>query len=442
MNGISLRKVIENKISGHLSLVVIGNAASSVIGALAVLIISRQLTVSDFGLFNTALYALLMISPLTDLGTSRSVVMFSSALLRDQKHEQATKLMNFAFLLRFLVSLVVGLMLFIGSPYLSTRIFDISGMDLLFKLVAVWIVIRSLFLFVRIVFQTYQEFNKSVVMQIIVDVSRLTFVVIAGIVTKLNSVIAILIFIAASLFGLIYGVLRINKESILRFKWPEINLSEVFSFSKWIFLNNIVVNVMSSIPIFIILELLGTFSAGIYGLAISINFVFPILIQSLGTVFLPEISRFREINQYKSLFKITVFVLILFLVLSIPVILASKSIIRILFGIRYIDAVPVFNLLLLGNVFRLGGSLIRISLLPLNKPHITAYINILSIIILVSGCFLLIPVIGVVAPAVIFLATNIVAFVFLLFYVYKILAKDKLKTIDSNLGSSDSSQLD
>ena len=66
---------------------------------------------------------------------------------------------------------------------------------------------------------------------------------------------------------------------------------------------------------------------------------------------------------------------------SIPVILASKSIIRILFSIRYIDAVPVFNLLLLENVFRLGGSLIRISLLPLNKPHITAYINILSIII-------------------------------------------------------------
>ena len=58
-------------------------------------------------------------------------------------------------------------------------------------------------------------------------------------------------------------------------------------------------------------RILNTKTTGIYGLALNLTYIFPILINSLRSVLLPEVSRFKTRNQfenYRHLFQVVTYI--------------------------------------------------------------------------------------------------------------------------------------
>ena len=70
--------LVTSKLARHLTLVFTGNIFAAGLGFFAIVIVSRELTVSDFGLFNLARSTMLIAALIAGLGTDTSMIKFGS----------------------------------------------------------------------------------------------------------------------------------------------------------------------------------------------------------------------------------------------------------------------------------------------------------------------------------------------------------------------------
>ncbi|MGB3863409.1 MAG: oligosaccharide flippase family protein, partial [Candidatus Aminicenantaceae bacterium] len=74
-------KLFKSRLAGHLILMSTGNILCAGLAFLGILIISRALSVSDFGLFNISISVILMAQPLINFGMLGTMIKFVSAHL-------------------------------------------------------------------------------------------------------------------------------------------------------------------------------------------------------------------------------------------------------------------------------------------------------------------------------------------------------------------------
>jgi O-antigen/teichoic acid export membrane protein len=166
-------------------------------------------------------------------------------------------------------------------------------------------------------------------------------------------------------------------------------------------------------------RMLDSEAVGIYGLALNLTYIFPILVATLTSVLLPEVSRFREKRQFTVYYWQALKISAGFGILLIPVLFFAKDIILFFFGERYLESIPVFIWLALGFLFFAVAHILRPILLALDKPHIMTYADLVSVLVMVCGCYVLIPYLGVIAPAIIAFVTNVCTMVFIAIYVIR-----------------------
>jgi len=170
------------------------------------------------------------------------------------------------------------------------------------------------------------------------------------------------------------------------------------------------------IGVILLARMLDSEAAGIYGLALNLTYIFPILVATLTSVLLPEVSRFREKKQFTIYYWQSLKISAGFGILLAPVLFFAKDIILFFFGERYLESIPVFIWLALGFLFFAFSHILRPILLALDKPHIMTYADLVSIVAMVVSCYVFIPYLGVLAPAITAFVVNLCAMVFLAIY--------------------------
>lgn len=166
-------------------------------------------------------------------------------------------------------------------------------------------------------------------------------------------------------------------------------------------------------------------AAGIYGLALNLSYILPILIISLKLVLLPEASRLKEVHQFERYLKSTLKISLAIIGLFIPLLFLSKPLILFFFGRRYSEAVAVFNWLLFSHFFVAVGSPIRSALYSMDKPHILSGVDFIRAAAVALGCYFLIPPFGLLVPAVLNLIVNSGALAFVFIYVLRHVRRGK-----------------
>ena len=86
-----IKDLVTHRLAKHLTLVFTGNIFAAFLGFLAVLIVSRGLTVYNFGLFNMAISAMLIASRLSGLGMDTAMIRFILSYLVVGKTADATQ---------------------------------------------------------------------------------------------------------------------------------------------------------------------------------------------------------------------------------------------------------------------------------------------------------------------------------------------------------------
>lgn len=428
-----IRKFFTSRPARHLSVVLVGNIAAGGLGFLSILIISRVLTVSAFGLFNLALSIMIIFSSLSGLGTETGMVTLASFHLRDNNPGKAASVLRVGSCARVVFSLIIAIIVFLAAHPLSTNIFHYPELVPLIKLCAVGIFVISVATVLKSIFFTYQLFKRSVIQQLLVDTLKLLAIFYFLYLLRMEKLAAFAIFALTPLLGIIYGVVILKKHLLIKSEEVPGLYRRLFSFSKWMFISNLCALTLPYIGIFMLSRMISNEAAGIYALALNLTYIFPVIIYSLNSVLLPEVSRFKEKEQFEKYFKSSIKISLLIAAAIAPIMIFSSKIIVFFFGAKYAGSVSVFNLLLLGFLAIAVNSTMRILLFSIEKPRIIAIVDSLRVFIMVILSYIFIPYIGVKAPAAAYLIVNALALGYLLLYIYKkILRGTEVKVKEEN----------
>ncbi|MDO8283299.1 MAG: oligosaccharide flippase family protein [Thermodesulfovibrionia bacterium] len=424
MKNSNIVNLVTSRSAKDLSLVITGNVSAAGLGFLAVLLISRELSVSDFGLFNMALSIMIIVSRLAELGMEAPIVKFTSSYLAANRAADADSVLRMAFRIRLATALIFAVLTFIAADMISTRLYDYPDLAPLIKLVSSGVLGIAVFGYIRSALHAYQLFRRSVMLQLLVDLAK--FLAVAAMIflfRGIDTFSAVSAFVFAPLLGVLLGFRELRGKLFPEKIVVKNLLSRFVSYSKWRFVSNICVTVLPYIGIFMIAKMADSKAAGIYGLAVNLTLIFPIITSSLVTVLLPRVSRFRQADEFRYYLKVALKVSLYIAIAALPMLFISDKIIPFFFGERYLETVPIFNWLLFSAIATATNGTIRVALFSIEKPNVVASVDTLKILLMASGCYILIPLFGTLAPAILALILNICAIFFTAVYVFRHISK-------------------
>lgn len=231
------------------------------------------------------------------------MIRFASSYLGVDKKAEAAQVLRATFLVRILLSFILFAIIFNTAELLSTKVFHDSGLTPLLKLTAFGVLSISIWFHLKSALYTYRLFQMSVIVQILIDSGKLLTVIVLIFYLKMNAVTAVAAFAFTPLIGVLLGLGQLYRKLFSKRGSLKNQISKLFSYSKWLFVSNICGLTLPYVGVFMLAKILGGESAGIYGLALRLVYIFPIINYSLQAVLLPEVSRFTEITQLEKYIK-------------------------------------------------------------------------------------------------------------------------------------------
>lgn len=211
-----------------------------------------------------------------------------------------------------------------------------------------------------------------------------------------------LAFLYRSYWALIAGVLAMNLTSlVLSYRMhpyrPRLNLSaagELFGYSKWLLLNNLLIFLNNRGTDFIVGRSSGASALGVYSIAYEVaNLPTTELVFPVSRAVFPGYAKLSgDIDKLRAAFLDVVAILALLTVPAGTIIgLVAEPLVVVLLGHKWLDAVPLIGVLALFGIVRaLHGPLGSIYL-AVGKPRIVAVLQCIQLTVAISLMVVLVP---------------------------------------------------
>lgn len=355
----------------------------AVAGMVFTVITARALNPALFGVFS-ALNALVgLISSVGDLGISSALVNFIPKF-----PNRRNILISVTFWFQIVVTSILTLLL-ISAGLIHNLI--VPGSETI-HFVIIGFLTGSYVLqgFALGIFNAEKKFFQASFIQGFDSVLKLTIVATIFFGGRLNIELALLANLISCFLSLIYGFYGEFRN--IRPIFPREQMAEIFQFSKWIALSRTFSVMVSRVDILLLNLLAGGFQAGIFSAASRITLLFALLVSSIGSVTAPRFSSFIHKSDIKKyLGKVTILVGTVSLLMIVTIIFADP-IVRLIFGPKYIQSIPIFQALTLAMIpFLLGVITTTPLIYSLNQPKFTSRITILQVLIIIGLDLVLIP---------------------------------------------------
>lgn len=148
-----------------------------------------------------------------------------------------------------------------------------------------------------------------------------------------------------------------------------------------------------------VIPILSSSNFGLYSVAVHMSRTIVLIPEAIMAVLIPEASR----RAHKDSGKLTLHLLqgsfLALLILGAVLFAAAPYIIRLFFGVQFLDAVWSFRILLIGSVFLGLGTVVDGGLKGLGEPLAVSYSNWICIAVLVSALLILVPSYGMLGAA-------------------------------------------
>lgn len=193
---------------------------------------------------------------------------------------------------------------------------------------------------------------------------------------------------------LIMSVLLLGTD-FLKVKRISGDLIKLLKFTSFLGIARGLTALASRLDVLMIISLSGPTEAGIYATASRIIAIYPLLSGSFGTVIAPRLSLLTEKKILKEfMLKVSLGTIGLISTVLILIIFA-KPFMLLLFPQKGIEAISVFQLLLVSMIFFVGSlPSVSLAVYYLKKPHILTLNSVLQLIVVFIGNLIFIPKFG------------------------------------------------
>jgi O-antigen/teichoic acid export membrane protein len=395
----------------------IGLGFTAIVGFIFTIILARTLGPAQFGIFSaiTALYSI--VYSLGDLGIASALINFIPKI-----KEKRSALINTSFSFEVLVCAVI-IFLFLGFSLLNKFIIpgSLSGQVLVAGLLAVNYLLIS---YVQGIFTAERRFVSYSLTQIFDSGIKILLILFLLSVSHLNVETALLANVISTIFALVF---TFGKEFIkIKFNFDKGIFQKLFHFAKWIAVTRVFSVFVSRIDVILLNLLAGSFQAGIYAAANRITLFFSLLVSSLGSVVNPRFSSFDNHEKVITYIRKLLGLITAISALMLFSVFLAKPIINIVFGDKYISAIPVFQALTVAMIPFIFSLVTTPALIyTFNQPRFIARMTAFQVVTMVVLELVLIPRLGSFAPPIALGITNTTVLLITGFKLYCLLSKNE-----------------
>lgn len=390
-----VRELVFSRVTKDASIVFVGNAVSSALAIVFTIVAARLLGPENWGIVAAVASFTTIIFAVGELGLGAALFRFVSVKWSSGKLGEARTVLSALFTVRVIIGIFLVLALFIFARTLSFLFFD-SEETLLVIFAAL-----SLFGFLLMDFQVVtsevkQNWRQAALFITLTNILRVVFLTVVFLAGIINIMSVLFVFAAAPLLAWFISLFWQRVSIGFVSGWKKM-IYEIAIFSSWMSVNRIVSSVNSRVDVLLLLQLAGTYQAGIYSAASSVALGVPLIIGSFATVLAPSYASLGEkalVSYFKRAMGISV-------IISIGLILGIfiAPLVITLFGPQYASSGVVLQALFAVYIpFALATPAVNLLIYAFQKPYIIAATSLVNLPLVLLANFYLIPKIGVFAP--------------------------------------------
>lgn len=381
---------------------------SAFLGYIVRLILARNLSLEEFGLFYAVFSFLALISLFKTLGYDKSLIKFIPEFQHANRKDFIKSSIIYVSILQVITNIIILALIYVLANYLSIHFFHEPKAAKILLLMAIAFFIDS---FVLVLKFSLQGFQKMTLFSSLDFIRMLLIVIITLIGFKLNYELLSPVFayiLTPLILILIFGFILVKKIFPDFFKANfiiDMNLiKKISKYSFFVMATGSAALILQYTDTTMLTYFTGLEAVALYNIAFPISKILTYIPNAIGGVLLPLSSELwtkekKEILRVgiESLYKYS---MILIIPLVFVMVSFSDFIIAILFGKQYILAANAMRILVIGTIF-LTLHLINIFFISgIGHPEVHTKIVYAAAIFNFIGNLILIPMIGIIGAAI------------------------------------------
>lgn len=406
-----IKSVITGKTARNLYITFFGNGINQVTGFVAVILVSRNLGPTNFGLFSLAFGFFMTASKFTDLGVNLAMSRFVALHNKDTWPPYA----KLALLVKLILTVATTLGGFLLAPYLSITVFHNSDLIPLIRLASLSLVGIMALDFYTSLTQALGKFGQSTVVQggaALFKIVAIVTVIILG-ATSTNSFF--LVYLLSPVIGAIVGYF-INPRNYLSSKYEGAQKKELTSFSLWLGIAALLGSLGSYLDVFMVGNRLSIYDVGVYSAASRISQLVSLVQTPLGMVLSIRSASFIEERHLRQFYKKTILLAVALVALVVIVWPLSQFIIVATVGEAFVGSITVFRILMIAAVVSAATTIVNSNFYGRNRPEYFAFSSVIYLVIFYFANAYFIPILGAAGAAYGNLVASFVGLVFSVSY--------------------------
>lgn len=395
-------------------LVAIGNIISSGLGAIAMIMVFRLLSPTDFGIFSAIFAAMMVVVKIADFGTN---IALQRILAQPSSHLSSSKKSSdwgLILIFKLLVGVLSILVAIFASDYLAP-ILHLNPIYLRLGLISVMGMI--IYDHALITAQATHHFTLSVLANAAQSVIKILGIIALGYYTRVSAATLIILYgLAPFLGGLLVPLM-------LKLPLGKIDLadsrSRIIAITKWTSIAIISAAIADNLDVLMIQSMLDSSSTGLYSSAARIAGFVSLVGYAIGTVLNVRVAKYKtreHLERYLKKANLLAIASFSAMLLAIPL---ARLLIVLTAGLDYLAATQALQLLLVSTGLVLATSPYVALFYTLDRPQYFAISGVMIAVLLILGNWLLLPAYGIIGAGYAKLFTRLVVFVFTYLYAKK-----------------------
>jgi O-antigen/teichoic acid export membrane protein len=395
------------------------------------IILGRYLGPDKYGLLALIVTYINLVSQFFSFSMWEIVIKYGSDFLVASKNKEFLAIVKFGYVADSLAGILAFCASILLARFAAVNFFHRTDMELLIYLFTFTIFMTFLDNTSNAVLRVHNKFAWIAVRDIIINILKfISLWIVLLLSLGLKGVILTMLTycLLVSIINLImtFKIMKTNPIKLIMYEKLSLLANYKQDMKKFIisnYLTNNWVMVLANIDTIILGYFRNITEVGYYRMSKNFVNLLARMIEPFNIVIYPDLSKLwasKSLAQFKNLLKkSTITVLILVMPIALFIILFITQILQITVGASFIPAVASTRLMVLGALIAALFFWTRPTILAMGKPHIPAWVNLISVFLVIGLSILIVPLYGFLGSAGIYIVPILFGNLSVAFFVHK-----------------------
>lgn len=368
---------------------VFNNAVTFITG----FIIAATVAAESFGVYSVALYVVMTVFALGELGMNISVVKFYN---QSNDNNTREKILFSGMSVKLAVSLLLIVVSYPLGIILSNIVSPEKTIERELMVAIICAAALGVWSFVRIINQAKQNYRRYASLTVYYGLVRL-IIIAALFATNVQDIVFYLaaLYLAAPLIVAGPAVIAFIKQTSVRLESSiATRVKSLLSYGKWVMVGTILYPLCFSLPLFMLMRMEGAATAGQFAVGLMFVALIAPFNDAMRAYFLPKVTEFQSHDDAKNYIKKIRKFTVPFALGILLIMLFSAAAYELFLDEKYPDSLWNIVLLIFASGFTVFGGILNVVAHYLGLPHIDAWVNVARIIFIFITGLVLIPFLG------------------------------------------------